>query len=152
MRHLHCVISNRAYELTAHEEVCFWQDSVLLLGLVNATKTSYSRVMNDVRVLHEAVDAVHSSHVVCIKGQSFPRPTIRNTNRKPRAIYLSASSLALSNCFHVEQKLKKYKADWYIDSRITAKIDSRRPDRAATVKLLPRNASRHIYMFRGSFA
>jgi hypothetical protein len=151
MRQFHRVICNRVHELTAHKEVCFWQDSVLLLGLVDSTKASYYGVMNDVRALHEAVGRLHPSHVVCIKGQSFPAPTIRSSNHKPHAIYLSASSLAFSNCFDVEQRLKRYHADWYIDSRITAKIDARTPDNSAALKLLPGNVSRDIHMFRGSF-
>ena len=139
------------HTLTAHEEVCFWQDSVLLLAFVDGTKESFSRAMNDVKRLKEAIDGLHLCHAVCVKGQAFPAPAFRSRNAKPRAIYLSASSLAFSNCFKIEHELKEFQADWYIDSRITTKVNTRAADRSAPVKLLPNSVPRDIHVFHGSF-
>jgi len=152
MRDLHELVSERVVQLTAHEEVCFWQDSVLLLAFVDSTKASFRKAMHDVTSLKNAIDALHPCHAICVKGQSFPIPNIHCHRSRPRAIYLSASSLAFSNCFEIEGKLKKRQADWYIDSRIAAKIVTRSPDYTDQITLLPaRNPPRDILVFRGSF-
>ncbi|HEY5812406.1 MAG TPA: hypothetical protein VIT23_07115, partial [Terrimicrobiaceae bacterium] len=151
MRDLHQLVSDRAHTLTAHEEVCFWQDSVLLLALVSSTHESYQRAMNDVVMLKEAIDGLHPCHAVSVKGQSFPAPIVSQSCRKPRTIYLSASSLAFSNCFKIEGELRNQKADWYIDSRITAKVKTRAADHIKSIILLPRNVSRKIHVYHNSF-
>jgi hypothetical protein len=143
--------SSASTHITAHEEVSFWQDSVLLLAFVDTTKASFRRAMRDVKVLKGVINALHPCHVVCVKGQSFPAPSNGGMNNKPRVIHLSASSLAFSNCFKVEDRLKRRKADWYIDSRIVAKISPRKADAIKPVKLLPGNISRAIHIFHGSF-
>ena len=153
MLDLHRLVSARAPELRQHQEVCFWQDSVLLLAPVDPTEISYTKVMSEVRVLKDAIHERYPCHAVCVKGQSFPPPASQTPSGRPRVIYLSASSLAFSNCFDIESRLKKHKADWYIDSRITSKIQTRAPDCCSTgVPLLPRNVSpRDIHVFWGSF-
>jgi hypothetical protein len=152
MRALHQLVTDRAHTLTSHEEVCFWQDSVLLLASVDVTRQSYQRAMSNVATLKDAIDTLHPCHAVSVKGQSFPAPSRPPSTRKPpRTIYLAASSLAFSNCFTIEGQLKRHKADWYIDSRIIGKIKSRHADEIESVILLPRNVSRKIHVFRGSF-
>ncbi len=151
MRDFHQLVASQVHTLAAHEEVCFWQDAVLLLALVDKTTGSFSRAVGDVRKLKEAIESIHPCHAVCVKGQAFPAPPIRSRNAKPRAIYLSASSLAFANCFTIESALKKSEADWYIDSRITNMVHTRTADRSKSVKLLPRLVSREIHMFHGSF-
>lgn len=148
MRVLHQLVSNVASKLTAHEEVCFWQDSVLLLATVDSNKESYCKAMEDVHLLKAKIDKNHCCHAVCIKGQSFPAPTFPRGTRKPRTVYLSASSFAFSNCFTVERILSKHLAGWYIDSRIVRKIGIRKADVIEEVKLLPTNAERAIHMYR----
>ena len=64
IRELHRLVSSRVHDLNEHEEVCFWQDSVLLLGLVDTTNAKYCRVMKDVSTLYEAVNGLYPSHVV----------------------------------------------------------------------------------------
>jgi hypothetical protein len=153
MRSLHQLVSSIAHTFAAHDEVCFWQDSVLLVAPVTAARDSYQRAMSDVERLKQAIDGLNHCHchAVSIKGQSFPAPTFPRARRRPRTIYLSASSLAFSNCFEVEHHLSHRKADWYLDSRITSKIAHRQPDFSDPVILLPRNAKRDIHVFRGSF-
>lgn len=152
MRSLHQLVGNIAHTLAAHDEVCFWQDSVLLVAQVTAARDSYQRAMSDVERLKQAIDGLKDCHchAVSIKGQSFPAPTFTRSKR-PRTIYLSASSLAFSNCFEVEQRLRHRTADWYLDSRITSKIAHRQPDFSDPVILLPRSAKREIHVFRDSF-
>lgn len=148
MRDLHQLVSNIASKLTFHEEVCFWQDSVLLLATVDSSSESYSNAIEDVERLKAKIDEQHRCHVVCIKGQSFPAPTFPRGTRKPRTVYLSASSFAFANCFIVESRLGKHRAGWYIDSRIARKIEIRRADSIEKVKLLPTNVERAIHMYR----
>ncbi len=152
MRSLHHLVGNIAHTLSAHDEVCFWQDSVLLVAPVTAARDSYQRAMSDVERLKRAIDGLKHCHchAISIKGQSFPAPTFPRSKR-PRTIYLSASSLAFSNCFEVEQRLSHRNADWYLDSRITSKIAHRQPDFSDPVILLPRSAKREIHVFRDSF-
>jgi hypothetical protein len=151
MRMFHKLVDERASTMNAHDEVCFWQDSVLLLASVNPSQRSYERVMNDVLTLKKAIDSIHSCHAICVKGQSFPDLRQNINNARPRIIYLSASSLAFTNCFDVEHHLKAFKADWYIDSRITAKIKTRLADYTRKISLLPRSTERDIHVFHGSF-
>lgn len=56
MRHLHQMVADSAPKLKAHEEICFWQDSVLLLALVDSTRVSHQRAMKDVANLKSAID------------------------------------------------------------------------------------------------
>lgn len=152
MRDLHELVANHSPTLKSHEEVCFWQDSALLLAFVDASEHSYERVMSDVVRLKTEIDALHRCHAVCVKGQSFPSPSLRRSSQKqPRSIYLKASSLAFSNCFKIEERLKGHKADWYIDPRITRRIDCRDADTTEVLGLQPRGVQRKIHMFRGSF-
>ncbi len=151
MRRLHKLVNERVDTLSAHEEVCFWQDSVLLLAFVDDSPASFARVMHDVQTLKAKIEELYPCHAVCVKGQAFPAPPIRTRRRKPRSIYLSASSLAFSNCFTIEHTLKRHRADWYLDSRITNMVDMRAPDNVERVKLLPRLVSRKIHVFHGSF-
>jgi hypothetical protein len=152
MRQLHELVFKLAPSLRAHEEVCVWQDSVLLFAPIKS-QAGFGQVMADVSRLKNEIEAhVNRCHAVCVKGQSFPAPKTLPQNSKPRTIYLSASSLAFSNCWIIGAKLKKYKADWYIDSRIMARISGKRARTKVPVALLPGNAVRHIHVFKGSFA
>jgi len=152
MRELHKLVADRAPALKAHEEICFWQDSVLLLAHIESSKATYRGVMNDVKVLKEAIDTIRPCHAVCVKGQTFPHEHVEPSREMPRIVYLSASSLAFSNCFHIEAELSNFKADWYIDSRIIRKIETRKENHVKPVRLLPTNDERDVYIYRGSFA
>jgi hypothetical protein len=152
MRKLHQHVSDFAHNLTSHDEVCFWQDSVLLLAPVDSTEDSYKRAMKDVKSMKDSIDALRGCHAVSVKGRSFPPPKPPRHN-KPRTIYLSASSFAFANCFRIENELKDWKADWYIDSRIILKINAREADfPPCKIALLPaRTKPRNIHGYIGSF-
>jgi hypothetical protein len=150
MRSLHRLVAGYAHTLRGHEEICFWQDSVLLLGHVVATTESYQKLMSEVIRLKDRIQKLNPCHAVCVKGQSFPAPPVRSRPGKPKVIYLSASSLAFSNAFHVERELGSHEADWYIDSRIVKLCRFRAADLRKEVKLLPSNAKRKIHLYRGS--
>jgi len=152
LRDFHKLVAARAPKLAAHDEICFWQDSVLLVAYVDATTDAYTGVMSEVKVLKEAIDTILPSHAVCVKGRTFPYKDIQSSQTRPRVIYLSASSLAFSNCFHIENELgRDFRADWYIDTRIIRKVTARKEDHVKLVELLPRNKRRNIHMYHGSF-
>ena len=152
MRRLHQHVSDFTHNLARHDEVCFWQDSVLLLAPVVSSEESYKRAMNDVKSMKDAIELLHACHAVSVKGRSFPPPSPPCHN-KPRTIYLSASSFAFSNCFTIEEELKDWKADWYIDSRIVKKIKAREGDfTPRRIKLLPAGTEpRNVHGYMGSF-
>src|SRR5437867_6994029 len=74
MRKLHQRVSDFAHKLVWHKEVCFWQDSVLLLAPVDSSEDSYERAMNDVKSMKDAIDELRACHAVSVKGRSFPPP------------------------------------------------------------------------------
>jgi hypothetical protein len=151
MRELHQLVANCAPNLKAHEEVCFWQDAVLLLALVNPSMLAHRRVMKDVAKLKAAIDEFHPCHAVSVKGKAFPAPEVHHSPSRPRTVYLAASSWAFANCFRIETKLRKRRADWYIDSPIKRKIRMRAADHIDSIRLLPRKELREVHVFHGSF-
>jgi hypothetical protein len=150
MRDLHRLVACHAPSLSAQAEICFWQDSVLLLGHVTKSSESYRRVMSDVIRLKDTIQKLHACHAVCVKGQSFSSQFAHSVGNRPRIIYLSASSLAFSNAFRIERELGSHVMDWYIDSRITRRCRFRCADRHEKVELFPPGSERQIHLYRGS--
>jgi len=155
LRRMHKEVQSAVEELTLHEEVCFWNDSVLLVGCVDASAEKHERIMREVCVIKKAVDKVKRSYAICVKGQPFPPPYGESNivTGKPRCIYLHASSLAFSNCFMIEEEVKKmkWKKDWYIDNRIIKKINTHQPDRTHVLHLWPRERKCTLHMYIGTF-
>ena len=105
MRQLHSEVASFANQLASHREICFWQDSVMLLGDVDNTTESYRKVMSDVVLMKDLIQRIHPCHAVCVKGQAFPLRVIRSKRVGPRVTYLATSSLAFANVFAIERKL-----------------------------------------------
>ncbi len=156
MRRMHAAVIRAAAHFDLKTEICFWNDSVLIHSLVNESDTSYASAMCPLVEMKAAIDAVRPSYCICVKGQSFPSPDeLSKRKSDARLVYLSASSLAFTNCFDVEYAVRKahYEKDWYLDNRIVRKIRtlSRKADLTATFSLYPRGSQRVFHMFRGSF-
>jgi|GEM_PF-870043 len=158
MRKMHKGVMDTSAKLVAHAEVCLWNDSVLMVGFVTGSRTSYRDVMTEVCAVKEVVDAVRKSYAICVKGQAFPRPPSGmerqpSDSGRPSLIYLQASSLAFANCFVIEElaRAKKSNSEWYIDNRIRTKLSLRQGDRSEELKLYPRSTIRKIHMYNGSF-
>jgi hypothetical protein len=155
LRRMHKEVQSAAEELTMHEEVCFWNDSVLLVGCVDGSAERHEKIMREVCIIKNAVDKVKRAYAICVKGQPFPPPHGESefTSGRPRLIYLHASSLAFSNCFMIEEEAKKrkWRRDWYIDNRIIKEIDARLPDRKHVLHLWPRKRKCTLYMYSGTF-
>lgn len=155
VRRMHRVIQNASQALEHHEEICFWNDSILAVGFVDETSESYERIMREVRYLKTIVDAIKPSYAICVKGKSFPPPPNELNSLpsgvNPRMIYLQASSLAFANCFTIEKELKKHRKSWYIDVRIIRQVSSRKPDLSKRVTLFPQSTKRSIHMFKDDY-
>ena len=153
LRRMHNKVFDEKATLSAHEEVCFWNDSVLLLGYVDNSSSTYLKIMNEVSELKRKIDTIKKSFAICMKGQVFPPPykLVDKSQTTPNMFYLKASSLAFANCFIIEKALKRYRKHWYIDGRIVKKIKPRKEDLRKSVTLHPRNRKGSIYMYRGSF-
>lgn len=154
MRQFHRVVGKHAKKCKHHAEICFWQDSVLMLAFVGASPKSFEHAMREVESMKLEIDEKSGRcHAVCVKGQSFPPPRSPNTRSSkshPRVFYLSASSLAFSNCFKIEAELKSHRADWYLDSRIADQVPTRKSDGSQSLDLYP-NSQRKVMMFEGSW-
>ena len=154
MMQMHAAIPKAAKEFSSDTEICFWNDSVLVHtpvdGSEDNSEKSFADAMRPLPILKAAVDNVRKSYAICVKGKSF-RPPANSTHLK----YLSASSLALTNCDQVHKELKEYKMDWYIDSRIMRQVDhslfKKEDDKKKVHHLYPKRSGRMFYMFRGSF-
>ena len=157
MRQMHSKIPKSAGAFSSDTEICFWNDSVLIHSLVEESDSSFVSAMRPIAALKFAIDDVCPSYAICVKGKSFPQQTIpANPGHVCRLLRLSASSLAFTNCFDVEAKVKKanYKKAWYIDNRIIKRIRgklSRPADLKRTFSLYPRGARRVFHMFDDSF-
>ena len=158
MRKMHEAVSHALLQVSAHEEVCLWNDSVLMVGFVTESRKSYRTLMEEVRTVKRIIDGIQRNYAICVKGKAFPGPKSESQERRrgidqPRLVYLQASSLAFANCFKIEQQAKQagWKWDWYIDNRIRTKLSLRLGHDVQDVELHPRSNLRQIHMYRGGF-
>lgn len=153
---------NRAVEklnhgLPLHSYGYIWNDSVLLLSYMtepNWSKRAFVAELDDFRsFLKQQCDA--SIYAISVEGRAFPHgimaPAVFNSQiiDQPRVVVLKSSSWAMANCFLIEKALKRHRADWYIDSRITKGANLPAPFASEKVELLPKNQARTIDMFKG---
>jgi hypothetical protein len=139
-----------------HEEICFWNDSILLLAYIDIENDIlYRKVMKEVRALKQEIDLINQplgSFAICLKGQAFPPPIDWNEKLiNPRMNYLQASSLAFANIFEVDRVLKNEDIHWYIDKRIVDKLITQKESRIEEISLYPRNTKRIIYLYKEDY-
>jgi hypothetical protein len=145
--------------LPLHSHGYVWNDSVLLLSYTtepNWTKTVFIAELDDFKSFIEQQCGV-SMYAISVKGLAFPNDLMApavfdGQTNQPRAVVLKTSSWAMANCFLIEKALKGYRADWYIDSRITKGANLPVPFACEEVELLPANELRSIHMFKGSLS
>jgi len=158
MRKMHEAVSCAVLQVPAHEEVCLWNDSVLMVGFVTESRTSYRTLMEEVCAMKQIIDSIQRSYAICVKGKAFPGPQSESQERhggadQPRLVYLQASSLAFANCFVIEQRARQagWRWDWYIDNRIRTRLSLRHGHDAQHVELHPRSNFRQIHMYKEGF-
>ncbi|MGD0172863.1 MAG: hypothetical protein ABSC61_00300 [Anaerolineales bacterium] len=154
IRNMHDAIMKSKTWIRYHEEICFWNDSVLLLAKVDVSqRDTYKHAIDEVRKIKKIIDRINSpkgSFVVCVKGQAFPPPVDWKVNEEiPRMNYLQASSLAFANCFTIIDSLKNNDIHWYIEERIIEKVKLRKEDSNQEIDVFPRKTKRVIFMFTG---
>jgi hypothetical protein len=158
MRKMHEVVSRALPQVPTHEEICLWNDSVLMVGFVTESESSFRAVMQEVLAVKRIVDGIQKSYAICVKGQAFagpqsPVPEWRSGTDRPRLLYLQASSLAFANCFEIEHRAREagWKWDWYIDNRIRTKLSLRLGEDTQEMELHPRSNLRRIHMYSSDF-
>ena len=152
MRRLHGLVAGElahgALPSIAHAYV--WNDSVLVLSPFSKHDRALNlAALRDVSSLKAAIDEkVCRSFAILVKGQPFATPI--NVVPDSRVVVLKTSSWAMANCFHVEAKLKRCKATWYVDSRIKKTLALRPSYRSVRVYLYPKQSvSRRMHLYMG---
>jgi hypothetical protein len=150
MRQLHALVTREAPYLGSVAHTYVWNDSVLLLSYLDG-EPSFESAIRDAERLKRKIDNLASSYAVAIKGQAFPpTPGQQNLPNPHNVTLIEASSWAMANCFIVEKALgRKCKKPWYVDSRITAKIETSQTSSSHSIKLLPEQTARKIHAFDG---
>jgi hypothetical protein len=151
----------QAGHLASHPYAYLWNDSVLLLAYLNDQE---SRSVQKNRILKEAdnlrkkidVDLELKSFGISVQGMAFPDNQIsasvftgEQAADRPDVVILKASSWAFANCFEIDKNLRKHRATWYIDSRISEMLQTDEPiDKTASVKMLPDGKKRPVDMYK----
>lgn len=146
-----------SYGLPLHSHGYVWNDSVLLLSYMteeNWTTKAFISELDDFKSFIEQKCGA-AMYAISVKGLAFPnqitKPAVFSgkIENHARVVVLKTSSWAMANCFLIEKSLKHYRADWYIDSRITNGANLPKPFASENVELLPKNKARCIHMFKG---
>lgn len=155
MRQLHKLLASRMGDASSMPGIAHayaWNDSVLLLGFLQAPNSS-TQILAEISEFKKCVDdQVGKSYAVSVKGQTFPEISQPQESARgsSRCTVLRASSYAMANCFLIEKQLKTHRADWYIDSRLSKSL-SEQPFAREEVSVMPVKKKRCILMFKGYF-
>lgn len=143
-------------DLPNHSHGYVWNDSILLLSYLAKPSSARSLVLQELSRFKQTLEAqcAVGTYAISVMGLAFPQGAIsprRNEHltTEPRAVLLKTSSWAMANCFRIEKALKRFKADWYIDSRITKGVVLPKPMASEDVHLLPKEAKRTVLMYSG---
>jgi hypothetical protein len=155
MLHMHqCAAQRIRNGLPLHSQGYIWNDSVLLLSEKASTIKERLDVLLELEAfklgLQEECEV--GLYAISVKGKAFPQvelPPADNRRDADRAVILKTSSWAMANCFAIEQALRKHRADWYLDSRLTRGIRLPEMFKSESVELLPDNEPRDIHMYKG---
>jgi hypothetical protein len=155
MLHMHrCAAQRIRGGLPLHSQGYIWNDSVLLLSEKASTIKERLDVLLELEAfklgLQEECEA--GLYAISVKGKTFPPvelPPAKSPKDAERAVILKTSSWAMANCFAIEQALRKHRADWYLDSRLTRGLKLPEMFKSEPVELLPDNEPRDIHMYKG---
>ncbi len=160
MRKMHSLVEGTMNHAMSNHDHCYiWNDSVLLLSHIESPyrHASETEILKEADSLKKKIDEICSCYAISVKGQifpdePFPRAAVFNGQiaEQPRVVRLKASSYAMGNCFIIEERLGgKLKKPWYVDSRIAKKLDTKQSLTKHSVKMLPKNKRREIYVYEG---
>lgn len=148
MQEFHKTIFNfTKNEMKYHENAYIWNDSVVLLAYIDDQYLQVKDVMQAADNIKKKIDQICNSYAISVKGKSFPEPS---TNEQPKFVFLKATSYAFANCFKIEDELgEKYKKPWYVDGRISKKIQSQQTFQIEKVSMRPNGKKRNIFLYDG---
>lgn len=160
MRRMHTVVEGTMnHAMNNHDHCYIWNDSVLLLSHLESPhrNASASDILKEADDLKRKIDEICNCYAISVKGQVFPDEPFLHAPvfngqiaQQPRVVRLKASSYAMGNCFIIEERLgKKLKKPWYVDSRIAKKLDTKQSVTRHSVKMLPKNKEREVYVYEG---
>ncbi len=160
MRKMHSLVEGTMNQGMVNHDHCYiWNDSVLLLSVLDSSYRNANEIdiMKDANDLKKKIDSLCSCYAISVKGQVFPDESIYHAPvfngqiaEQSRVVRLKASSYAMGNCFIIEERLgKKLKKPWYVDSRIAKKLDSTQARTIHSVKMLPKNKEREVWVYEG---
>ncbi|MDB9822853.1 hypothetical protein OAC89_04055 [Deltaproteobacteria bacterium] len=138
-------------DMPFHHYAYAWNDSAMFLAFPK-DKGDYETIMRELNKVKPRFDGIRPSYVICVKGKAIPEPVCAYGVKKhgqSKFVFLKSSGYAFKNCFTVEEKLKKHKMDWYIDSWITRKIKNFPKAKPYKVTMLPTKRKRDIYVLKG---
>lgn len=126
-----------------------WNDSILLLSYCTTPAAKGRELIVELSEFKQGLDQELGtcSYVISVRGKAFPTAD----SAANRVVVLKTSSWAMGNCFAIEKKLGKYRADWYIDSRITKGTQLADPFTTKPISLSPKKECREIHLYRGYF-
>lgn len=154
MMHMHrCAALRIRSGLPLHSQGYIWNDSVLLLSEKASTIKERLAVLLELEEFKLGLEEECGAelYAISVKGKTFPPvelPPADNPADADRAVILKTSSWAMANCFTIEQALCKYRADWYLDSRLTRGIKLPEMFTSELLELLPDNEAREIHMYK----
>lgn len=161
MRRMHSLVEGRMSNGMPNHEHCYvWNDSVLLLSYLDSPyrKVDETEIIREADDLKKEIDRqCTSSYAIAVKGQVFPyeahlhAPAFQGTiSDQSRVVRLKVSSYAMGNCFLIEARLgKKLKQPWYVDGRIAKRLITSQRFSKHTIKMLPKNKERAVYVYEG---
>ena len=158
MEGLHQVVHKQfSNSMHYHECAYSWNDSVILLAYLDKHPANYESIMKEVNQLKQDINTICNSYAICVKGMAIPaflgfsgEVILGDGSNQPRHTYIRTSSMALANCFAIEEHLgKKHNKPWYVDSRIVRYIDTHQAYEKDKVAMLPDMTERTIHIYNG---
>ncbi len=163
MRQMHTLVDTTMSHNMPNHNCCYaWTDSVLLLAYLDNPHhvSDHDSILQEADSLKKKIDAIClsrgisvQSYAISVQGKVFPDDeplsglNVRITQQL-KFVRLKTSSYAMGNCFIIERRLgKKLKKPWYIDSRIAKHLSTNKIPSKHSIKMLPRNENRDVYVY-----
>ena len=156
IKRLHQIVYDEVNGSMAHHEFAYsWNDSVVLLAYLNGQPKSFEPIMREVNELKQHINNLCRCYAISVKGMAIPEPIQFHSQLIPgsvvdnsKHIYIKASSMALANCFNIEEEFgRMYKKSWYVDSRIAKKIRIHQTPFIRRIRMLPTRQKRQVFMY-----
>ncbi len=159
MRQFHDLVRRElgSRHLQSLDHAYVWNDSALLLALVDGTSTQDRECLQDAERLKRSVDmwiqawSKKPSYAIAVKGQVFPPQGGTRSGGAGRVTVLRTSSYAMGNCFLIEEAARRNRLQhsWYLDDRLARHIPRLQPSGFLPVKLMRRLKECKVWLVDG---